>query len=95
MPGTATIDFGATLSEEASVVVTGQTGITTGCYCEAFVSHQDTTVDNGTTQHQYAGYSFKLTCGEIVAGTSFTIRAYSSLMPASGTFKLRYVTKEP
>lgn len=66
--GTATVSFGSTPASEASVTVTGQSGITTGSFAEAFMMG-DSTSDNDVTDHKFAGVSFRIVCSDLVAGT--------------------------
>jgi hypothetical protein len=90
--GTATIDFGAAPGTNVtSVVVTGQTGILSGSFAEAFMM-ADSTV-SGATGHNAEEHKLvpiKLTCGSVVAGTGFTIFAESSWRLTS-TFQVRWV----
>ncbi len=88
--GTATLDFGATPADEASVVVTGQTGIVSGSHAEAFFM-QETTADNGVDEHAEAAALCPLVCSDIVAGTGFTIRAHPIAMLGLGQFSVRWV----
>lgn len=88
--GSATLDFGATPTDEASVVVTGQAGIVAGSDVEAYFM-ADSTADNGVDEHQEAGALCKLVCGSIVAGTGFTVYAHCLAMLGIGQFKIRWV----
>lgn len=88
--GTATLDYGATPVDGASVAVTGQAGILTGSAVEAWFM-ADTTADNGVDEHLMAGTLAKLTCGSIVAGTGFTIFADNIGLLATGQFSVRWV----
>lgn len=85
--GTATIDFG-TGSQYASVAVTGQTGIASDSACEAFVMREDS--PGGANAYEQMLAPIKLTCGEVVAGTGFTIHAVSD-WTLSGTYAVRWV----
>jgi len=82
--GTVTLDFGASPATETSVTVTGQTGILSTSQIEAFMM----TRGAGATlaNQQFASIAFRLICGEIVPGDSFTIRAYCTIGFAEGTF---------
>ena len=72
--GTATLDFGAAPgSKFASVDVTGQSSIASGSNIEAYLMASDSTADNNTAIHQIV--PMVLRCGNIVAGTGFTIYA--------------------
>lgn len=86
--GNATIDF-STGSNEASIVVIGQTSITLTATINAFIMADDTTADHTASDHKYAPTLFSLSCGDLVAGTGFTIYA-RSIHKISGTFKVRF-----
>jgi hypothetical protein len=88
--GTATLDFGATPTEEASVTVTGQSAIVAGSHVEAFFM-QETTGDNGADEHAEAAALCPLVVSDIVAGTGFTIRAHPIAMLGIGQFSVRWV----
>lgn len=86
--GTATLDFGAG-SNEASVSVTGQTGISATSKADAFVMADDTTVDHTASDHRYLAALAGFTCGTPTAGTGFTIYA-TSTQKLEGTYKVRW-----
>lgn len=89
--GTETIDFGAFPgSNEASIAVTGQTGISGTSKAEAYVMADDTTSDHTAADHRYFSALVGLTCGTPSAGTGFTIYARST-EKIQGTFALRWV----
>jgi hypothetical protein len=89
--GTATIDFGAFPgSSEASVSVTGQTGINGTSKAEAYLMGDDTTADHTAADHRYAPAFIGLTCGTPSAGTGFTIYG-RCLDKMQGTFSIRWV----
>lgn len=88
--GTATVSFGSTPASEASVTVTGQSGITTGSFAEAFMMG-DSTSDNDVTDHKFAGVSFRIVCSDLVAGTGFTIYATTTAGLATGDFQIKWV----
>lgn len=86
--GTATIDFGAAPgSNRATTVITGQTTIASGSFCEAFMM-LDSTADHSADEHLIA--PIRLLCGDVVAGTGFTIEACSEWV-LTGTFSVRWV----
>jgi hypothetical protein len=88
--GTATISFGAFPgANEASVAVTGQTAILGTSKVDAFIMADDTTADHTASDHRYADALIGLTCGSLIAGTGFTIRA-TSLEKLQGTFAVRW-----
>jgi hypothetical protein len=69
--GTADLDFGAFPGvSDASVAVTGQTGIVSGSLVEAWLRPVDT-ADHTADEHLVENLRVK--AGNIVAGTGFTI----------------------
>lgn len=85
--GTATLDFGAAPgSNVATVMVTGQTDIVSGSQATAELMG-DTTADHNAYEHLIVPLTVR--CGDIVAGTGFTITA-SSEWRLTGTFKVRW-----
>ena len=89
--GSATLDFGAFPgSSEASVDVTGQTGISGTSKAEAFIMGDDTSTDHTASDHRYAAALIGLTCGTPIAGTGFTI--YGRVLDKmQGQFTVRWV----
>jgi hypothetical protein len=74
--GTTTIDFGAFPgASDASVTITGQTGILVGSIIQAWLVAQPT-ADHTADEHRVETIS--VTCGNIVAGTGFTIYAQNT-----------------
>lgn len=89
MTGAVVIDFGAYPgSNEASVVVTGQSGITALSKVDAFFVAV-ATADHSINDHTYAPLFIYLTAGSLVAGTGFTIYARSP-EKMSGTYNLNW-----
>jgi len=88
--GTAVLDFGSTPTDTASIVVTGQTGILSTSYVEAFFM-QESTSSNGTDEHTEVATLCPLVCGSIVVGTGFTIFANPIAAFGTGTFNVRWV----
>lgn len=73
--GTATIDFGAFPGKsDASVDVTGQSGIVSGSLVEAWIRPVATS-DHSADEHMLE--SIKVFAGNIVGGTGFTIYAFN------------------
>jgi hypothetical protein len=71
--GTTLVDFGAFPgASDASVTITGQTGILAGSLVEAWI-FPATTVDHSADEHVFE--SIKVVAGNVVAGTGFTIYA--------------------
>lgn len=89
--GTATISFGSTPVLEGTVTVTGQTGILTSSLCEAWVMGNDSTSDNTTIDHQFAGIALRTVCADVVANTGFTIYATSIAGFITGDLKIKWV----
>ncbi len=72
--GTVTLNFGAFPgSNEANVTVTGQTGITAGSLVDAWLLPA-TTADHSSDEHLVD--PIRVTVGNIVAGSGFTIYGY-------------------
>jgi hypothetical protein len=90
--GTAEINFGAFPgANDASIAVTGQTGISATSKAEAFIMADDTSTDGHTANdHRYANMLMGLTCGTPTAGTGFTIYG-TSQHKLLGKFALRWV----
>lgn len=88
--GTATLDFGATPTDTASVTVGGQAGLTAASFIEAFFM-REAGGTNDADAHEQAAFFLKLVC-EFVSATSFTIIAQSLVGLATGTFTVRWVT---
>ena len=88
--GTAVLNFGTAYppatrgSNTASVVVTGQTNITTNAKPQAWMA-VSTTADHNDEEHKLV--PINLTCGNIVAGTGFTIYANTEWR-LDGTFNV-------
>lgn len=87
--GTVEVDFGAFPgASDASVAVTGQAGILAGSIVECWLRLAATT-DHTADEHLVE--TIKVSCGNIVAGTGFTIYAVNTnqvnepLTPAYGT----------
>jgi hypothetical protein len=89
--GIAVINFGNWPgSNEASIVVTGQSAISATSKAESFIMGDDFTADKNAEDHRYAASFLGLTCGTPTAATGFTIYARSP-EKIEGTYKLRYV----
>lgn len=74
--GTATLDFGAFPGKsDASVDVTGQSGIVSGSLVEAWI-RPEATADHTADEHM--AESLKIIAGNIVAGTGFTIYGFNT-----------------
>jgi len=89
--GTSTIDFGSHPGlNEASVVVTGQTGISATSKVEAFIMGDDTTTNHTAGDHRYVDTLAGFTCSTPTAGTGFTIYG-RSVHKLNGQFSVRWV----
>ncbi len=87
--GSATLAFGSTPTDFASVTVTGQSGIASGAACEAWFM-ASTTSDHGPDEHMLlAGESIPV-CGSVVAGTGFTI-SIQTTSKWTGSFTVQWV----
>lgn len=86
---TSTLSFGATPVDEGSVVVTGQAGIGAGAYVRAWFQANDSTADNGKTEHEEAGALMPLVVGAVVPGTGYTIFARPLAGFVTGDFTVR------
>jgi hypothetical protein len=77
--GEAEMDFGAYPgSNETSVVVTGQTGITAASTATASIGADSTSPDHTASDHRYAALFMGLSCGTPVTDSGFTIYARST-----------------
>ncbi len=74
-------------SNTTTTTITGQAGILSGSYVEAFMM-ADSTADHNSTEHTIV--PIKLVCGDIVVGTGFTIHATCDWR-VSRTFQCRWV----
>ena len=89
--GTATIDFGAFPGTfEASVAVTGQTGISATSKADAYVMADDTAGTHTANDHRYFEMFAALSCGTPTAATGFTVYARSRER-LEGQWAVRYV----
>jgi hypothetical protein len=85
--GTTTLDFGATPgTNNLEVVITGQTTITGTSKCKAYLV-ATATAEHNITEHTIV--PINITCGNIVAGTGFTIYASTDLR-LTGTFNINW-----
>ena len=87
--GTATLNFGTSGSNEASVLVS-DTNIYATSKAEAYVMGDDTTTDHTANDHRYFNLFATLTCGTPAQQSGFTIYA-NSTQKLTGTFQVRYV----
>lgn len=86
--GTATLNFGsAPGTNVVSVAVTGQTSISAGSHVDAWIMGT-TTATHNLEEHLWVPLNIR--CGNIVAGTGFTIYASTDLR-LTGTFTVHWV----
>lgn len=85
--GTATVDFG-TGNNLATVAVTGQASIDGTAHTEAWMMG-DATAAHNAYEHSIAPLTLR--CGDIVAGTGFTVYASSTEMSFVGQFIVHWV----
>lgn len=90
MTGTATISFGSTPVSEGTVTVTGQAGILSGSFVEAFLMVEAAT-GNTVDDAKFAGVSLRIIVGDIVAATGFTIYATATSGLITGDLSIRWV----
>lgn len=88
--GNATVSFGAapTWRTDASVTITGQTGILVTSYVEAWI-RLEATADHSVDEHRVE--PLKVTAGNIVAGTGFTIYMDAGNYGVYGDWKVNWV----
>lgn len=86
--GAAVLDYGTTSEKAASVAVTSQTAIVAGSKVEAFV-RLALTADHSIDEHMIENQ--KITAGNIVAGTGFTIYGEVTLGTARGLYNIDWV----
>ena len=89
--GTATINFGAAPGNPtATLAITGQTAIAAGAFIEAWIQG-DSTADHNAYEHLVIfARLVSLACGDLVAGTGFTIYAATELR-ITGQVSCRWV----
>ncbi len=86
--GTAILDYGSTPgTNNVSTVITGQAAIASNSYVEAWIMAEPTATHNA---YEHRLVPIKLVCGDIVAGTGFTIYATTEWR-LDGTFNVRWV----
>lgn len=88
--GTATLAFGSTPTDEATVTVTGLSGISQAMHKEAYVQSDNSTATNTVDDHRLLGFSGRFTC-EYVSSSSIKINCDLLVWLASGDFTIHYV----
>ena len=89
--GVATVDFGSSPTDEASVVVTDLTDMTTSTHIEVFIIEDDTTSDNTAEDHKSLAFFSQCHATTRSAGVGFTIFVRLTDGYAWGTFKVHYI----
>lgn len=89
--GTATLDFTSTPSDEATILVTGLTGLTVGTHKEAYIQGDDSTGDNDAAAHKLLAFAGKFDC-EYVSATTMNVNCNLRLGLATGAFTIHWVT---
>jgi hypothetical protein len=88
--GTATIDFGATPAQRATVLVSGLSGISAGSQKEPWFQDDDTTVGTGGITNDEGAHEFMRMFARagaaFVSSTSMNINVYLSKGRATGKF---------
>lgn len=90
LSGTVIMNFGSTPTDTGTVVVTGVSKMLVSTPVHVFVN-EDSTGDHPVVDHQWAAISFRFSVGTKVAGTGFTITAYSLFGDVTGQFKLSWL----
>lgn len=89
--GIATIDFGATPIDAATVLVSGLAGLSIATHKEAFFQDDDSTAGNTVDDHKFMRMFAEAGC-EFVSATSMNINVYMQAGQATGQFKVHWVT---
>lgn len=87
--GQVEIDFGSTPNNEASVVVTGQTGITQDAIIQVSLPARATS-NNTANDAEFAAIAIDLSAGNIVDNVGFTVKAFCTIGFVTGKFKINY-----
>lgn len=88
--GTSTINFGsAPGTNQVSVAVTGQTGITADAVPRAWINY-DSTASHNTEEHLFLNQFASVVAGDVIAGTGFTIYAVIPYLRINGTLQVRW-----
>lgn len=88
--GSATLDFGTGGTDIASVIVTGQAGITASSDVEAYLM-AEASLDNDANSHIIAAAFLRLIVGAVVAGVGFTIYGVNYEGALTGRWTIQWV----
>ena len=89
--GTATLNFSSIPSDEATVNITGLSGLSVGSHKEAFVQGDDSTGDNDALAHKFLAVSGRFSC-EYVSATEMKVYCDLLMGLATGQFTIHYAT---
>lgn len=89
--GTVTLDFGSTPAMEATVLVSGLSGLSVATHKEAFAQGDDSTGDNDANAHMRLRAMGQFDC-EYVSATSMRVNCNLIRDMATGQFTVHYVT---
>jgi len=89
--GIATIDFGATPKDEATVLVSGLSGLSVGTHKEAFFQDDDTATGNTADDHKFMRMFARAGC-EFVSATEMNINVFLMAGQATNQFKVHWAT---
>jgi hypothetical protein len=89
--GVTTLDFGTTPTDEATILVTGLSGLSVGTHKEAFVQGDDSTADNDATAHQFLAWAGQFNA-QYVSATTMNINCKLMAGLATKTFTVHYAT---
>ena len=89
--GTGTIDFGATPTDNASLVITGLADMLTTSHVMVFIEGDDTTADNDANAHSTLAVFSICYVTARTAGVGFTANILLAHGLASNTFKIHYI----
>jgi hypothetical protein len=86
-----TIDFGATPTDTATILVVGLSGLTINSHLEPWIQGSDSTGDNSSDAHGQLASRSTCWC-EYVSGTTMNIMCDVSIGFVTGTFTIHYAT---
>jgi hypothetical protein len=89
--GSATLNFGAAPgTNHATITVTGQVGITSASFVEAWLQGNDSTADHNGYEHKFLSNYIGFAADNLIAGTGFDINAFTELR-LRGLLTVRWV----
>jgi hypothetical protein len=87
--GIATLDFGATAANDATVTITGQSAILSTSILRVWAD-EAVTIDNTAQDHRQLAWSAKFSGQNIIPGVGFDIEAMLLVGQATGTFTINW-----